>query len=156
MALYLKKFLPASGLVIVMIMAGCSGNKPDSIGVQNNRLSACPGSPNCVASDAQDTEHRLEPFQLIGNSGTGWPNIVAAVTSTPRTTVISQTDNYLHAECRSRVFRFVDDLELLLDEENGIISIRSAARLGKSDFGVNRKRIESLRQALTEKGVIRP
>jgi len=68
--------------------------------------------------------------------------------------MITKTDVYLHMECKSLIFRFVDDLELLLTPTTGIIDIRSASRLGKSDFGVNRKRVESLRQVLLNKGLI--
>ncbi|MDX5299597.1 MAG: DUF1499 domain-containing protein, partial [Gammaproteobacteria bacterium] len=66
----------------------------------------------------------------------------------PRITLIRATDRYLHVEARSRVMRFVDDLELLLHPDTGQIEVRSAARLGYADFGVNRTRIEALRHAL--------
>jgi uncharacterized protein (DUF1499 family) len=61
---------------------------------------------------------------------------------------------YLHAEVKSRVFRFVDDLELLLDPASGVVGIRSASRVGYSDLGVNRRRVETLRQQLIQAGVI--
>ena len=69
--------------------------------------------------------------------------------------IISLTDEYIHAECTSAVFGFVDDLELHLRPQEKLIAVRSAARLGYSDLGVNRKRVESLRAALRERGVIR-
>lgn len=70
---------------------------------------------------------------------------MAAVQKLPRARIVTQTDNYLHAECRSRVLGFVDDLELHYRPGQGMISVRSASRLGYSDFGVNRKRVEKLR-----------
>ncbi len=70
----------------------------------------------------------------------------------PRTRIVTESPEYLHAECRSSVFGFVDDLELQLRPSDGIIAVRSASRLGHSDFGVNRKRIETLRNALIKKG----
>ncbi len=73
----------------------------------------------------------------------------------PRTRIVTETDDYLHAECRSAFFGFVDDLELHLRPTQGIIALRSAARLGHSDFGVNRKRVENLRLLLRNQGVIR-
>ena len=73
----------------------------------------------------------------------------------PRTRIVSETDEYLHAECSSAVFGFVDDLELYLRPTHDVIAIRSAARLGHSDFGVNRKRVENLRLLLRNQGVIR-
>jgi uncharacterized protein (DUF1499 family) len=73
----------------------------------------------------------------------------------PRSQIITVTDDYVHAECRSAVFGFVDDLELHLRLGQNSIAVRSASRLGHGDFGVNRKRVESLRTLLTERGAIR-
>jgi uncharacterized protein (DUF1499 family) len=73
----------------------------------------------------------------------------------PRTEIASQTDTYLHVECRSLVFRFVDDLELELRPGDGIIAVRSASRKGHSDFGVNRRRVEDLRERLRSRGVVK-
>jgi uncharacterized protein (DUF1499 family) len=73
----------------------------------------------------------------------------------PRTRIVSRTDASLHAECRSRIFRFVDDLELCLRAAEGIIAVRSASRLGYSDLGVNRSRVEALRAELKKRGMIR-
>ena len=68
------------------------------------------------------------------------------IASLPRTQVVSHTNEYIHAECTSLIFRFVDDVEFLLDEEKYLIHVRSASRVGYSDLGVNRKRIETIRQ----------
>jgi len=72
-----------------------------------------------------------------------------------RTKIVTSDDAYLHAECTSRIFRFVDDLELHLRPDDGIIAVRSASRVGKGDMGVNHKRVESLRQRLTSSGLLR-
>lgn len=143
------------GVMMLMIFTGCSGSKPDTIGVSDNRLAACPDSPNCVSSDAQDEKQRVLPFFLVSNTAEKWAEVIDVIGTLPRTTLITQTDRYLHAECKSRIFRFVDDLELLMNPESGEISIRSASRVGYSDMGVNRKRVESLRQILLEKGIAR-
>ena len=79
----------------------------------------------------------------------------SVVAGLPRTKIIRQTDNYLHAECSSAVFGFVDDLELHLRPEQNLIAVRSAARLGRSDLGVNRKRVEKLRSLLRSEAVIK-
>ena len=78
-----------------------------------------------------------------------------AVADFPRTKVINETDDYLHAECSSAFFGFVDDLELHLLRSQRLIAVRSASRLGYSDFGVNRRRVENLRAELIKRGVIR-
>jgi uncharacterized protein (DUF1499 family) len=82
-----------------------------------------------------------------------WQAARSAVLSLPRTEIVSESDDYLHAECRSAMFGFVDDLELHLRPQSGSIAVRSASRLGYRDFGVNRKRVESLRAALADSGV---
>lgn len=84
-----------------------------------------------------------------------WRAARAAVAALPRTTLVADLPDYLHAECRSAFFGFVDDLELHLRAPQNLIAVRSAARLGRSDFGVNKKRIEALRVKLREQGVIR-
>lgn len=81
--------------------------------------------------------------------------MLATVAGLPRTAIVMQTDDYLHAECSSALFGFVDDLELHLRPEQNLIAVRSAARLGRSDFGVNRKRVENLRSLLRQQSVVR-
>lgn len=84
-----------------------------------------------------------------------WRAARAAVAAMPGITVITDNSDYLHAECRSAFFGFVDDLELHLRAKQNLIAVRSAARLGRSDFGVNKKRIEKLRSQLRQQGVVR-
>jgi uncharacterized protein (DUF1499 family) len=119
------------------------------------RLASCPDSPNCVSSDATDPSHRVSPFATILPVNEAWRLVREAVNDIPRTTITEITDSYLHAECRSMVFRFVDDLELELRPAEGIIAVRSASRTGYSDFGVNRSRVERLRSVLQSRGLIK-
>jgi uncharacterized protein (DUF1499 family) len=76
------------------------------------------------------------------------------VSSLPRTIIVAQTENYIHAECQSALLGFVDDLELHFRPDQGEIGVRSASRLGRSDLGVNRKRVETLRSALITQGIL--
>jgi uncharacterized protein (DUF1499 family) len=71
--------------------------------------------------------------------------LATIVRSLPRTTVVTETDAYLYVEFTSALFRFVDDVEFFADGNAKLIHVRSASRLGKSDLGVNRKRIEAIR-----------
>jgi uncharacterized protein (DUF1499 family) len=137
-----------------MPLFSCSGTRPVNLGIKDGRLSVCPASPNCVSSDAADGAHAVAPFQLVVSSPDGWRVVRKIIEELPRTEIISSTDDYLHAECSSAVFGFVDDLELHLRPAGNLIAMRSASRLGHSDFGVNRKRVESLRAALRDRGVI--
>lgn len=84
-----------------------------------------------------------------------WRTVRTTIANQPRTKIITETDDYFHAECSSWFFGFVDDLELHLRATQNIVGVRSAARLGHSDFGVNRKRVENLRVELIKQGVIR-
>ena len=84
----------------------------------------------------------------------GWSQLTDTVSALPRTTIVSESEDYLHAECKSLIFRFVDDLEFHLRPDEQLIAVRSASRLGYSDLGANRRRVEQIRNALREQGVI--
>jgi len=136
-------------------LLSCSDKRPSALGLSDSRLGACPSSPNCFSSDDHDSDHKIAPLQLLKPADEAWPVVRDLVSELPRTRIVKETTDYLHAECRSFLFGFVDDLELHLRPADGIIAIRSAARSGYSDFRVNRRRIESLRAALIQRGVIR-
>ena len=140
--------------LILFIVGGCSGKRPDGIGIDSSGLKGCPQSPNCVSSEAKDEQHAIESFRLKGDPNVSWPLIQDEIASMPRWTIVTATDTYIHVEYKSRIFRFVDDLELFFNSGNGIISIRSASRIGYSDFGANRRRVELLRSELRAKKVI--
>jgi uncharacterized protein (DUF1499 family) len=128
---------------------GCSGSRPTDIGVQDARLTPCPSSPNCVSSDApEDDDHRIAPLPLRGTVQDGWKAARSAVAALERTQIVHETDVYLHAECTSALMGFVDDLELHLRADEGQIAVRSASRLGYSDMGANRTRVEELRSRI--------
>jgi len=138
-----------------MPLFSCAGTRPSNLGVKQSRLAPCPSSPNCVSSDDADAAHAISALQLALPPGEAWRAVQATVADWPRTKIITQTDDYLHAECSSAVFGFVDDLELHLRPAQNLIAARSAARLGRSDLGVNRRRVESLRSTLIKQGVAR-
>jgi len=110
-------------------------------------LAPCPASPNCVCSRAGDRSHFIEPLRYTGNAERAWQRLKAALGSESRLTIAEDSGDYLHAEARSLLFRFVDDIEFLLDPGEGVIQVRSASRVGYSDFGVNRRRVERIRKA---------
>lgn len=144
----------------VLLIAGlpllsCSGKPPANIGIADSGLAPCPSSPNCISSDDHDKDHKVAPFQLAKPSVEVWRVARELISGRPRTLIVNETSDYLHAECRSKLFGFVDDLEFHLRPATGIIAVRSAARLGYSDFGVNRRRVESLRADLINRGMVR-
>lgn len=124
------------------------------LGIHHSKLSPCPTSPNCVCSDSADKKHYIEPYQLKVKPSEGWEAFKKVISALPRITIISATNDYLHAEARSRIFRFVDDMEFQLRPQQNIIAIRSAARLGHYDFGVNRHRLDKIRSKLRSHGII--
>ena len=138
-----------------MPLFSCSGTRPSNLGIKASRLAPCPSSPNCVSSDDADAAHGISSLQLALPPEPAWLAAQSIVAGLARTKIISQTDDYLHAECSSAFFGFVDDLELHLRPASDFIAVRSAARLGHSDFGVNRKRVENLRSQLRLQGVVK-
>lgn len=132
-------------LFLPILLIGCHGTRPANLGVQQGKLAACPTSPNCVSSQALDAEHRIDPLPFHGSSLQSMAKLQSLLHQLPRTAIITATDSYLHAECTSLLFRFVDDLEFLVDDNARVIHVRSASRLGKGDLGVNRKRVETIR-----------
>ena len=113
----------------------------------NHKLSPCPASPNCVSSLSTDRKHSVEPLQYTGSPDEARQKILEILGTMERTNVTRADADYIHAEFRSRIFKFVDDLELFFPTEGGVIHIRSASRVGYSDLGANRKRVEQIRQA---------
>lgn len=138
-----------------MALFSCAGTRPNTLGVKDARLAPCPSSPNCVSSDDADAAHAISSFELAAPAPDAWRAAQSTVAGLPRTKIITATGDYLHAECSSAVFGFVDDLELHLRPAQNLIAVRSAARLGHSDLGVNRRRVENLRSLLVRLGVIR-
>jgi uncharacterized protein (DUF1499 family) len=129
--------------------------RPRYIGLTKGQLNSCPSSPNCVCSDDRKPGHGIDPMILLVDPGQAWPVVVRTVATCARTRIVSDSENYLHAEVTSGFFGFVDDLELHLRPADRIIAVRSASRLGYSDFGVNRARIEHLRVRLQEQKIVR-
>jgi uncharacterized protein (DUF1499 family) len=116
------------------------------------RLCACPDSPNCVSSQASDPAHRVEPIAFEGEPAAALDRLRRVVVSLPRARIASAGENYLHAEFTSLLFRFVDDVELLVDPVQRLIHVRSASRVGYSDLGANRRRVEAIRRAFERAG----
>lgn len=113
----------------------------------------CPASPNCVSTDATDPRHAVATLFLVRDDA--WPEIRTLVLGLPRTTLVEQGENFLRAECRSALAGFIDDLTVELRVAQRTLALRSGARTGCYDFGVNRRRIEKLRAALQSSGIVR-
>ena len=137
---------PASLAVAGGSMFHFAGDRPTNIGVVENHLQTCPDSPNCVSSQSLDEEHHVEPIELKGNSRRAMQALKHAIDDSERAEVVKSEDNYLYAEFTSKLMGFVDDVEFYINEDERTIEVRSASRMGESDLGVNRKRVEAIRQ----------
>ena len=132
----------------LMAIFSFSGTRPGNLGVQNGALVACPDSPNCVNSFSTDAEHKIDPIRFTSAPEKAFSDLKQTIQAMPRTQIVTENENYLYAEFASKLMGFVDDVEFYLDKTAGVIHARSASRLGQSDLGVNRQRIETIRAAL--------
>ena len=132
--------LPIAGLALLSAIS----RRPANLGAVDGRLAPCPDSPNCVSTQAQDAGHRMEPISYTGSAQDVMTQIKAIVASRPRTKVVAENENYLHVEFTSALFRFVDDVEFLIDETDRKIHFRSASRAGYGDLGANRRRMDEI------------
>jgi uncharacterized protein (DUF1499 family) len=130
-------------------LTGCSGVRPRDLGLSAGRLRPCPATPNCVSSETgTPAEKQVAPFPAREGRA-DMTRLADVVAAWPRTVVITNTGEYLHAESTSLIWRFKDDVEFRYDSAAGVIHVRSASRIGRGDLGVNRKRVEGLRAKWT-------
>ena len=134
-------------MAIAVFTIACSGRRPSNLGAVGVKLNPCPASPNCVSSQApvDDREHYIEPFAYASSVEEAKERLVKAINAMKRSKIITDKEDYIHAEYTSALFRFVDDVEFIFDDAKKVIHVRSASRLGYGDMGVNRKRVEELR-----------
>lgn len=124
-------------------LVGCVGERPHNPGPQGGLLLACPSSPNCVSSQAADDGHRIAPLTFSGDPDMAFTRLKQVLGRRTDTTIIEEKPGYLRVELRTTLF--VDDGEFLLDRTHSVIQVRSASRLGYSDLGKNRSRLEEIR-----------
>ena len=124
-------------LTLTLALFHLVGPVPADLGVNQGALAPCPSPAHCARADwsVADPEAALAA-------------LVPVVTATPRTEVVEQSADYLHATASSALFGFVDDLEIYADTAHGLLQARSVSRLGDSDLGVNASRLAALRDQL--------
>jgi uncharacterized protein (DUF1499 family) len=159
----LRRVLAGIALVIAGVVAGIAlhlatatgdtmfaGKRPDYLGVKDGKLPRPKRTPNNVSSQAEptDAEHSIAPIRFKGSAVEAMAAVRKAVEGSERATVVRHEGNYLYAEFRSKLLGFVDDVEFTYDDKAGVIHVRSASRLGRRDFGVNRARVEALRSKI--------
>lgn len=136
------KTVMAAGLFLLLLGA-CAGERPKNLGEKDGTLATCPPSPNCISSQAGDEQHYIAPLSFGDEPDTAFARLVKVLKQRPDIKFIKTTASYLMVELRTTFF--VDDAEFLLDRDRHIIQVRSASRLGYSDLGKNRRRMEEIR-----------
>jgi len=136
-----------AGMIIGGQMGLFAGKQPADLGVHEGRLKAAPPTPNCVNSQSKGGYSAIAPFAYSGDGKLALARLHAIVAAMPAAKIIDSRPDYFYAEFASRWLGFVDDVEFYLDEKAAVIDVRSASRLGRKDFGVNRQRVEAIRAA---------
>lgn len=142
-------------LSVLFVLLACSGNNNVAYGIDSGKLPPCPDKPNCVSSQSTDQRHAIDPLHYNGSKEKAKRDLIETIETSKRARVVRLEGDYIHAEFTSAFFRFVDDVDLILDDRAKTIHLRSASRVGYSDLGVNRRRIEDIRarfQELSRKG----
>lgn len=134
-------------LFTFVLLAGCAGTVP-KLGIIDDQLMPCPETPNCVSSQALDTDHVIAPIEFKGSREQAQERLLQILKASDRTNITVVEEDYIRVEFTSAIFRFVDDVEFYfpaVDSGKIIIHTRSASRIGYSDLGANRARIELIR-----------
>jgi uncharacterized protein (DUF1499 family) len=153
----------AAGMLVLVLLAGqagwLAGKAPSRLGLVEGRLKPPSKTPNSVSSQADLwPDHpmreaaRIAPLPVRGDADVEWARLHKTIVAMPGARIVQNEADYLYVQFRTRWLKFIDDAEFWLDRAAGTIHLRSAARVGRKDFGVNRKRIESLRAALATAG----
>ncbi|WP_420935500.1 DUF1499 domain-containing protein [Alteromonas sp. A081] len=132
-------------LLCSLALVGCSVTPPE-LGVSGESLKDCPVTPNCISS-MDNGSGDMAPILFDGSMATAKEKLLSIIRLLPRTTVVKERDNYVRVAFRSQLFGFVDDVEFLLSQAQSNktkIDFRSASRLGLSDLGVNKARMEKV------------
>jgi uncharacterized protein (DUF1499 family) len=113
--------------------------------IPNMKLKQCPDSPNCVSSQSNSESHKISPLSYQSSAEEAMQHIKKTILAFPRITLIEEKNQYLHVEFKTLIFRFIDDVEIIVDDSEKVIHLRSASRAGHSDLGTNRRRIEEIK-----------
>ncbi|MDA0834769.1 MAG: DUF1499 domain-containing protein [Planctomycetota bacterium] len=135
-------------IIVVLLLLAKWSRRPQPLRriPTSHRLADCSPSPNCVCSQATRDAQTIAPFAVSGDVATAMQKMIGIIESLPQATITTRDKTYLHVEFRSTVFGFVDDVEFLADPSIPVIHVRSASRVGYSDGGANRQRIDRLRK----------
>lgn len=138
-------FIVFFSLIFLFGVTACSNYKSQAKGIVDHHLAPCSWTPNCVSSSSEGSQY-IKPLPYIGDQS--FNEIEDFLSKNYDSKIVNKTPEYLHIVVTTRYLKFKDDLEFLIDEKDKMILVRSASRVGYSDLGVNRERIEALREYL--------
>jgi uncharacterized protein (DUF1499 family) len=136
----------ASNSVQIASIFSFSGEQPKNLGVKNGQLTKCPQTPNCVSSQSKDVTHKVDPLTYNSSRKEALNRLKTILKEINNAEIIEVKPQYLYSQFTSRIMGFVDDVEFYLPLQEKLIHVRSASRVGQSDLGVNRRRIERIRE----------
>ena len=137
-------------MVLLLLLSACSGSPPPNLGVRDGQLSSCPSKPNCVSSQAADADHFVAPLSFPVHAEVAQRALLEVLPQMEGAKVVTNEAFYTRAEFTSKTMKYVDDVEFVVDPLSNIIHLRSASRLGYSDMGANRRRVEDIRARLAK------
>jgi uncharacterized protein (DUF1499 family) len=140
--------------ILSIILTACAGERPNNLGARDGLLAVCPASPNCVSSQTEEEKHRISPLVFSADPDVALARLKMVLGRRDDTTIIEEKPGYLRVELRTTLF--VDDGEFLLDQARNVIHVRSASRLGYSDLGKNRSRMEEIRSQFLAAAEMKP
>ena len=131
-----------------LLAMGCAGRMPDDLGPQAGRLRACPPSPNCVSSAAEDAGHAIAPFVIEGDARAAWTALQGELAARPRVEIVTRRDDYVHAVFTTRLMRYRDDVTMRIQNLDGgqgvLVTAESRSRVGRADFGQNPRNLKEI------------
>ncbi|HBH47647.1 MAG TPA: DUF1499 domain-containing protein [Bacteroidales bacterium] len=141
-------------MCVCIFLLSCMISETSNLAIEvtagKNHVAPCPKTPNCVSSKDPMDEQYVQPLHYTGNKDAAYQKLVTLISSHQRARIVAKEANYLRAEFRSAILRFVDDVEFLFSADQSVIDVRSASRVGYYDFGMNRRRIEDIRKKWNE------
>ncbi len=134
----------------IFIMSSVSGAGIEGLGAMEDKLAPCPDSPNCVSTQSRSKRHAMQPLPYLQTREASRERILSILKGMKRVEIVDLTESYVHAEFRTGLWRFVDDVEFFLDDTARVVHFRSASRVGYYDFGLNRRRMKEISEKYLE------
>jgi uncharacterized protein (DUF1499 family) len=132
-------------LYVCILLSAC--HAAPGAAAEPDKFSPCPDSPNCVSSQSAENARFIEPLHYAGSRADARQKLINILEKTKRVRIVKAETDYIHAEFRSFIFRFIDDVEFYFPQAETSIHVKSASRTGYYDFGANRRRVDRLRSA---------